>query len=380
MTNSATRPFIFADTKKHYEILDGLRGVASIVVVFFHIFEIYSGGDHTKQILNHGYLAVDFFFLLSGFVIAHAYDNRWNKMSLKHFFTRRLIRLHPMIIAGITLGAVCFYFSASPILFPNISSTPLWQVLLTMLLGYFLIPIPVSMEIRGWTEMYPLNGPVWTLFFEYIANILYALFLRKTSNTVLSILVVIAGIALAHYAITGPTGDLIGGWAITPEQLRVGFTRLLYPFLAGLLLHRFFKPISVKNAFFWCSALLVVLLCIPRVGGSEHLWMNGIYDAFVVICCFPLIVFLGASGEVKGRFATKLCRFLGDISYPIYLLHFPLTYIFYAWVVNNQIPMSEALPAGVLVLLVSIGLSYACLKVYDIPVRRWLAKKWLEKG
>ncbi|MDA4698732.1 acyltransferase, partial [Enterobacter hormaechei] len=97
MSNTA-----FSDSKKHYEILDGLRGIAAIMVAMLHILEIFSGGYHTKLMINHGYLAVDFFFLLSGFVIAHAYDDRWNKMTIGQFFKRRLIRLHPLIIAGMT--------------------------------------------------------------------------------------------------------------------------------------------------------------------------------------------------------------------------------------------------------------------------------------
>jgi peptidoglycan/LPS O-acetylase OafA/YrhL len=113
MSNTA-----FSDSKKHYEILDGLRGIAAIMVVMLHILEIFSGGDHTKLMINHGYLAVDFFFLLSGFVIAHAYDDRWNKMTIGQFFKRRLIRLHPLIIAGMTLGGIFFYFSESSVLFP----------------------------------------------------------------------------------------------------------------------------------------------------------------------------------------------------------------------------------------------------------------------
>lgn len=86
-------------SKPRYEILDGLRGVAAMIVVAFHLFETYSKGP-AFQILNHGYLAVDFFFVLSGFVIGYAYDDRWNKMSLKDFFKRRLVRLHPMVVHG----------------------------------------------------------------------------------------------------------------------------------------------------------------------------------------------------------------------------------------------------------------------------------------
>ena len=102
---------IFKDTKKHYEILDALRGIAAIIVIVFHLFEIFSGGNHQIQIINHGYLAVDFFFALSGFVIGYAYDDRWNKMTVTSFFKRRLIRLHPMIIMGMLIGACLLYTS-----------------------------------------------------------------------------------------------------------------------------------------------------------------------------------------------------------------------------------------------------------------------------
>ena len=108
----------FADTKPHYDILDGLRGVAALTVVCFHLFEAYAT-SHLDQRINHGYLAVDFFFVLSGFVIGYAYDDRWNCMSLKGFFKRRLVRLHPMVIMGSLIGALFFYFGSAA--FPMIA-------------------------------------------------------------------------------------------------------------------------------------------------------------------------------------------------------------------------------------------------------------------
>lgn len=92
-------------SKPHYEILDGLRGVAAVMVIIFHLFEAHAGGSHLTQIINHGYLAVDFFFMLSGFVIGYAYDDRWNRMTVGTFFKRRIIRLHPMVIMGSIVGA-----------------------------------------------------------------------------------------------------------------------------------------------------------------------------------------------------------------------------------------------------------------------------------
>ena len=154
----------FKDTKKHYEILDALRGVAALVVVLFHLLETFTNGNNHIQLINHGYLAVDFFFVLSGFVIGYAYDDRWGKMSLGNFFKRRLIRLHPMIIVGMFIGAVTLFFQQAAI-FPAIAQTPLWKVIVVMVLGFALIPVGPNLDLRGWNETYPLNGPAWTLFF-----------------------------------------------------------------------------------------------------------------------------------------------------------------------------------------------------------------------
>jgi peptidoglycan/LPS O-acetylase OafA/YrhL len=361
-------------SKPHYPILDGLRGVAAIMVVAFHIFEAHAT-SYLDQVINHGYLAVDFFFLLSGFVIAYAYDDRWDKMSIGNFFKRRLIRLQPMVIMGMIIGALLFYFQGSTVLWPKLMEVPVWKVLLTMVIGFTLIPLPPSLDIRGWAELHPLNGPGWSLFYEYIANILYALFVRKFSKTALSILVFISGCGLIHLAVTSPNGYLVGGWSLNTEHIHIGFARMMYPFFAGILLFRMRKLIQIKNAFFWSSLLVIIALAMPRIGGSEHIWYNGVYDSVIVIFYFPLVIFIAASGEIKSKFSSRVCKFFGDISYPIYITHYPIIYIYTAWAVDNKIKFSEAYPVSILVLLSCIALAYACLKVYDIPVRKWITNK-----
>ena len=363
-------------TKPHYPILDGLRGVAALMVVAFHIFEAHAT-SHLDQILNHGYLAVDFFFLLSGFVIGYAYDDRWQKMTTWDFFKRRLVRLQPMMIIGMVIGALGFYFQDST-LWPAIHAVPVWKVLLLMLIGFTLLPVPPSLDIRGWNEMHPLNGPAWSLFFEYIANILYALFVRKFSKTALSILVLVAGAALLHLALTSPNGDVIGGWSLKPRQLHVGFARLMYPFFAGLLLFRIGRLVQAKHAFLLCSLLIVLVLAMPRVGGSAHLWLNGLYDSLSIILVFPLFVFLAASGRIEGGFSARICKFFGDISYPIYITHYPIIYIYTGWVAATKISLQNAFPINLAVFLSSIALAYGCLKLYDEPVRKWLKRKVLD--
>ena len=369
----------FADSKPHYELLDGLRGVAALVVMWYHVFEGFATSP-IDQGFNHGYLAVDFFFILSGFVIGYAYDDRWQRsLTTKEFFKRRLIRLHPMVIMGVVLGAITYFVQGSERWDGTHVATSV--VMLAMLLNLFLIPaVPgTAVDVRGNNEMYPLNGPNWSLFFEYIGNILYALFIRKLSTRWLAVLVALAGIGLASYAIGNGSGygHLGVGWSLSGTNFPGGMLRLLFAFSAGLLMSRVFKPVHIRGAFWLCSLGVIVLLCMPHVGGADRLWLNGLYDSVCVILIFPLLVWLGASGKATDNGTSRICKFCRDISYPVYVVHYPFMYLFYAWLWGGEekIPFSQAWPAALLVFFGSIALTYLILKVYDEPVRRWLARR-----
>lgn len=371
----------FADSKPHYVLLDGLRGVAALLVIWYHVFEGFATSP-IDQKFNHGYLAVDFFFILSGFVIGYAYDDRWKTtMTQKEFFKRRLIRLHPMVVMGAVLGAITFCIQGCEQW--DGTRVSISMVMVAMLLNLFLIPaVPgTGPEVRGNGEMYPLNGPSWSLFFEYIGNILYALFIRKLSTKALTVLVVLAGIGLASFAIFNFSGygHLGVGWSMADYNLIGGFLRLLFSFSIGLLMTRVFKPLQVRGAFWICSLAIIVLLSMPYIGGSEFPWMNGIYDSVCAIIIFPLLVYLGASGKTTDKKSSKICEFLGNISYPLYIVHYPFMYLFYAWVWSKELSFSQAWPMALVVFFGNILLAYLCLKFYDEPVRRWLTKKFLAK-
>lgn len=376
ITSSAS----FADSKPHYDILDGLRGVAALLVIWYHVFEAFATSP-LDQGFNHGYLAVDFFFVLSGFVVGYAYDDRWKRMRMRDFFKRRLIRLHPMVVMGALLGAVtfvvqgCVKWDGTPV--------PLSHVMLAMLLGLFLIPaLPGSApEVRGNGEMFPLNGPSWSLFFEYIGNLLYALFLHRLSTRALAVLVAVAGAGLASFALFNLSGfgHLGVGWSLLDYNLPGGLLRMTFSFSAGLLMSRVFRPVHIRGTFWWCSLGVAVLLCIPHLGADGTLWHNGLYDSLCTLFFFPLLVWLGASGRTTDRGSTRICKFLGDISYPLYIIHYPFMYLFYAWVWREGLSFSQAWPMAVAVFVGSILLAWLCLKLYDGPVRRWLSRKFLER-
>ncbi|WP_172426744.1 acyltransferase [Flavobacterium sp. ACN6] len=157
-------------TKKHFEILDGLRGIAAFAVVVFHFMEwVYT--DPSKNFIGHGFLAVDFFFCLSGFVIGYAYDDRIAKMGILNFFVSRIIRLHPLVIAGSILGLLAFLFDPFG---GHLELYSTVKIILTFLCSIFLIPLPVIAD-RGF-NLFSFNAPAWSLFWEYIAKLLTRLY------------------------------------------------------------------------------------------------------------------------------------------------------------------------------------------------------------
>ncbi len=379
-------------SKPRFEILDGLRGVAAMLVVVFHLFETYSSGP-ADQIINHGYLAVDFFFVLSGFVIGYAYDDRWGRMSTWDFFKRRLIRLQPMVVLGTLIGAFWFYFGAAPG-FELVMQTPWWKLLLIMILGCIMFPTPPSMDIRGWKEINSLNGAQWSLLWEYIANIIYALVVRRFSRVALGVMVALSAFLTIDLAMDLDVFGLlearsyakytvIGGFGLTPDQIYIGICRLLYPFFGGLLLYRLGKlRVNLKNGgMLWCSLAVAATLAVPHIGGVTHQWLNGLYCAVIILLVYPAIVAAGAGSPLKGKKTTAVCKFLGLISYPLYITHYPMIYVQMNWAARHaDAPLGTHIWVAVSIFAASIAVAYASVKVYDLPIRAWLSARFLRKS
>ena len=376
---------IFSDSKPHYVLLDGLRGMAALMVVWYHVFEGFAFADGSSiEVFNHGYLAVDFFFMLSGFVISYAYDNRWQsvgaaRLDLKSFFRRRLIRLHPMLVMGATIGVITYCLQGC--VRWDGSGVPFWQVGVAWLMAICFVPIcPGAIcDVRGNGEMFPLNGPAWSLFFEYIGNILYALFLRRLSSCALGVVVSLTGLAWIYYAVTDVSGyGMVGvGWTLDAANFGGGLLRMFFPFTLGMLMARNFRPTKVCGIFWIATGLLFLLFSVPYLSVVGEVHLNGVYEMVCIVLVFPCIVWLAASGATTDKVSTGLCRWLGNLSYPLYIVHYPVMYLFYAWLIDNKLyTLSETWPVVIGVCALNVLLAHVCLKFYDEPVRRWLARSW----
>jgi peptidoglycan/LPS O-acetylase OafA/YrhL len=345
-------------TKKHFIILDGLRGTAALAVVIFHFMEwVFS--DFTKNFISHGYLAVDFFFCLSGFVIAYAYDDRMQKIGMIEFFKARLIRLHPLVILGSVLGLLAFFLD------PYSTEANVYETSIVILLfvsSLLLVPAPM-MEGRAF-NLFGLNAPSWSLFWEYVANIFYAFILSKINRIILIVLLVIAAATLA--AVAYRAGNLLGGWA--GNNFWDGGARVFYSFLAGILIFRCNLIIQNKFGFISLSVLLLLAFVMPTAKWS---WFT---ELLVVLIYFPLIVALGAGSTISPRL-KKLCEFSGDISYPLYMTHYWAIWIFGHYYTSVKPPMKDlvfVITGGVIFLIL---FAYLAMRFFDIPVRRYLNHK-----
>ena len=342
--------------KRHFKALDGLRGVAAIAVVTFHFMEmvIY---DYSKLFIGHGFLAVDFFFCLSGFVIGYAYDDRVGTIGVWEFLRARLIRLHPMVAFGAVIGLIALLLDpfAGPLAYKG------GKVFLMFLASALLIPYPVMRE-RGFS-LFCLNAPSWSLFWEYIANIFYGIVVYKLMRRWLIFFTVIAGAGLCFAGYRA--GALSGGW--NGETLWVGGARVAYSFLAGLLVYRSRWIIRSRVGFGALSVLLLLALMMPYATGA---WIR---EALVVLFYFPLLIALGA-GAVLTPFSEKLCTLAGNISYPLYMTHYAVIWIFgnyYSTYKPSAGRLALIVPCGVLLM---VGFSYSVMVLYDMPVRKYLAR------
>ena len=366
-TNDAARADRTTSGKAHFEVLDGLRGSAAFLIVIFHLFNYAFGFNSALSLVRHAYLAVDFFFGLSGFVVAYAYDDRWTRMSIPQFFRIRLIRLHPLVLLGATLGLLGYLFDPFG---KAINHSPTSMLLLAYVTSLLLLPSP---PVGGRAEeTQALNGPAWSLMQEYLGNIAYALILRRLRAITLGIIFGVTGLLLIWVANT--KGSLDGGWGY--PEIWMAPLRLTVSFVMGLWLYRIHGRIRhPKIGLLALSIVLVVVFQMPKFPSLGGLSLNGLYDAACVVLLFPLIILCGAHSEA-GAGMMRLCRFSGKLSYPLYITHIPFVYVLANFAHTRHPDKAVVLAWIFMILPFAIAVAWLALKYLDEPVRAWLSRRY----
>lgn len=341
--------------KKQLNILDGLRGVAAIMVVYFHLLQAYFPAS-SENPLHHAFLAVDFFFLMSGYVIGYAYDSRIDYLTVAQFMKIRLIRLHPLVILGLTFGALGYLLDPFVGHAQSISAT---LMIIAFCFGCMMLPYQALPNRPD--ETFSLNGASWSLFQEYLVNIVYAIIGKKISNRLLMVMVGISSLGILFVA--KHFGSLHFGWGWS--HIWVAPIRVLFPFFTGLLLFRMNLTIKIKYAFPLLTVLLLTIFFLPNQR------MNGLFEALSVLLVFPLMIAV-AAGSTVSKQSEALCKYIGQISYPIYILHYPFIDLYTHWVKRYQPGFALATVSIVALSAFFLLLAVFANKYFDEPIRQWL--------
>jgi peptidoglycan/LPS O-acetylase OafA/YrhL len=338
--------------QRHFVFLDDLRGVAAAMVAYYHICNMC---QPFAIALPHAYLAVDFFFCLSGLVLAQAYDQRLRAgLSRFEFLKRRAIRLWPMIAVGAGLSGIALFFVT------DLTPQAVWLYALSNL---FLLPSGFIWPVYGGVlgEAYPGNNPLWSLFFECLASVLFALGIgarlqsRKAALVVLSFLAVLLSIVILKDSTVSTIGFA------TPEGFVHGTVRVLFSFAGGVFIFRLKLLEKIPAVPQW-----LIVLALVGVFALPVIKPNSIIDILAVLIVLPLIVMFGAASQGS---SVRTQSWLGRLSYPFYLIHMPVILLMDRYLVIADLP---AYGKAALIMLTAIGVSYAALVLYDEPLRAWL--------
>ena len=330
--------------QRRFLALDGMRGIAALAVLVIHM------GGLPAQVVRGGYLAVDFFFCLSGFVLAHAYGE--GSLGLGAFLRLRAIRLYPLYLVGLVFGIASAVFLG----------VPARLLAGTVALSLFFLPTPFA--VAGVPDqggsLYPLDPPAWSLFFEIVANVVWFA-ARRWITGATSILVIALCGALFTAAVLAYGVSSGAYW----QNIWGGFARVFYSFLLGVLVYRLWRASAWRPRIpTWLPVVgLLALLAAPV--------NRQIFDPPAVMLAMPVLVFLGACAAPVGRASATLQQALGDASYAIYALHYPVIVLVDRAVSGLPLAHRSLITTPATIVIV-VGGALWLDKVYDLRVRRWL--------
>jgi peptidoglycan/LPS O-acetylase OafA/YrhL len=346
--------------------LDGLRGLAALIVVDYHFRTCFG-----KTYPSHGGLAVDLFFMLSGFVLTYAYQRKLDDgYSTIRFLKARLLRLYPMYFAGLVLGLVLKYFFSD--LFQTV---PRGELALVLCASLLMLPAPPMAAGSLVSFSFPFNYPMWSLFFELLANVYHGLVLRRRTWKAVAAIAAVSGAMLVW--MLGAQGTIEVGW-LRKETL-LGVPRVIFSYTVGTLLFRVWKRLRYR----WrispmlLGAALVAALMLPwLIAKASGRHVNGSFELVAVTLLFPALLLVGAF-SVPSPMMARMCDWLGRISYPLYVVHVPLGDALVAvWPHFRGHAMERDAPwSGLVLVVLAVGVAMALEQLYDGPVRRLLGSK-----
>lgn len=339
-----------------FPTLDALRGLAALMVVALHLPFLWFIPAHSA------FLAVDLFFVLSGVVIAHAYERRVRaELAPLGFLALRVIRLYPLYLLGTVLGLGAAVLGAPAYGYVT------GHLALLALLAVAMLP---NLTVAG--HLYPLNGPAWTLALELLANVVYAGLVRHDAARWLYRAILPFGLALGAAVLALGTAKI----GSSTETWYFGLLRVGYSFGVGVWLHARWREAggpARRARSTVATAGLMVLIAVALSGLPEPPW-QGAFDAVVILVGLPLVVYAALWVEPTRRW-LPVCTWLGLVSYPVYAIHEPL-----AVVVRGLVPgfgVSPDAPAGPALgfLVALLALSTALARRFDRPARAWLSQR-----
>ncbi|MEO8895043.1 MAG: acyltransferase [Rhizomicrobium sp.] len=334
-----------------YHTLDAMRGVAAIAVVFLHLVLQFDLKPKPSS-----FMAVDFFFMLSGFVLATIYEDRLKRdLTPWKFLISRFVRLYPMYFLGMLIGTLT-------LLGQDIArsghSMNLIQSISAILVGFLVIPDPLS------SGLFPLNPPAWSLFYEGVINIVFAFAILHLRTRVLLILLLCFGVAYVSGAVAITQMSAGMAW----NSIFLGLVRVTFPFGVGVLFARLRTKESISNStlgVLLCCVLLLILL-VPQFA-----FQPTIYNLLVTMVFLPALLWFGICWQMSGP-TIIVAEALGDMSYPLYAIHYPLMRM------SSFAARALHIPPLFFCIVFLIGSSFAALAIaryIDPPMRKFLGAR-----
>jgi peptidoglycan/LPS O-acetylase OafA/YrhL len=359
-----------------------MRGIAAILVMCYHYYL-----QSAQNPLPNAFIAVDFFFILSGFVIMHAYGGRLaNGMPLPRYLAHRVIRLYPMMALSLLIGAPVF------LLYTKMGHTDfsMRDIVASVASNLCFLPYLNDKTIFGTPDktvglLFPVNGPLWSIFFELAASgafiILYRFGQATLRRVCLAALALMVGGGMLT-AFSTYNHSLASGFGWGTQNLLGGFPRVLYGFTCGMLLYQARQQLGrayFSGRFFSSNAgslilypALAAMLIFP---GNFH----GLYYLLAIAMLAPVLVMWGGAVTPSNRLLLQASRFLGWISFPLYCLHMP---VFNATIVLDEkfgLQMRTGVSPQIFAIGATFGLAIVLGYGVDAPVRQWLRARLDQK-